>query len=191
MLELASAALGTGAAKISDDAPLQFAFTAQSGEDLRCFLEPNAPSRSGDGGIVSLARLRDEAARTNPIAVTGVASAYFLARWVARRITGNWKQYERPEFFGNWGTIIFSNTSWRPSGRFPLGPVAGELVRDILERTESAKDDGSVIAALKNEALALIKKRAKQSDFSIFTPRLRYLFHNLEAMGLNRFRNSE
>ncbi|RYD73587.1 MAG: hypothetical protein EOP84_21300 [Verrucomicrobiaceae bacterium] len=120
-----------------------------------------------------------EALAKAPVGVTSVAGAICLAQWVARRIDP-----EALKVLAQQGKWLELEDTLSPAGLFPIGPVAGPLAESLMRARFGDNYGLQCREPLRQAVAALYRSLAGQKRFQVFSPRLRHLPHNLEAMGV-------
>ncbi len=178
----------------AESAPLAFrlAVRPSDAEEAPCFPQPfcatedttltNALPRTESDRSTALTQA---AAAQSPIGATSVSGAFLLAEHVARTLARS-AAIPLPKHEPN---SVGPIPRLRALGEVPLSVPAAGILRELLERDGAwrqgcfAAETGD-LQVLVRATEALIAISAQRGDLSVFCSGLRYLGHNLEAMGL-------
>ncbi len=136
---------------------------------------------SQSGSLTRAVELTGVALRVAPVGVTSVSGAYLLAKHIASTL----------EIFAD---VPMPNDSipqqcsldrLRPLGDVPLAPSAAGILREMLAVIKCVGSQRqTLLDTIVANVVRSIGRCVGRGDLSVFSPCLRYLGHNLEAMGL-------
>jgi formylglycine-generating enzyme required for sulfatase activity len=138
-------------------------------------------SSPGAGSLSRAELLATTAAREAPVGTSSVSGAFLLARHIAQALDRS-RQVPTPSDSIRELSVPFVDR-WRSLGEIPLGLPAAGILREMLEHG-SGNARKSSLAELLDLIIDSVARLAKRGDKSVFTSSLRYIGHNLEAMGL-------
>jgi formylglycine-generating enzyme required for sulfatase activity len=174
--------IGSSDAQDSDESSLLH-FAIPLADGVKSFVRNKtsmSDSASNATPPVCRAELLDATAtREAPAGTTSVSGAFLLAAHIA-------KTFERtarvPTPTRDTHSIPFLDRM-RVLGQIPLGLAAAGILREMFEQRRVSTSIPSP-RALVDLAVSTIARLARRHDKSVFSSCLRYLGHNLEAMGL-------
>lgn len=132
-----------------------------------------------------VAELSQQALDVAPIGVTSASGAFFLATHIASRLA-HYAHVPIPQ--RDKGSLLPVDRL-RPLGAVPLGVPAAEILAELLDKDHAwqhgvMKSNVRGTNGLVEAVVRAIAECAARADLSVFCSSLRFIGHNLEAMGL-------